>query len=318
MSRSNNFSFFPAFGVLLLIFSGCRSQKPSPMAATVALVNDEPISIQELQEAFSETHVKGLQGMEATSEEKELLKRRLLDQMVERKMLLQEARRLKIELTEGEMQERLAEIRGGMDDAVFQQYLGEKKLAKEDWERSARETFLVEKLLNQLVGDEISLPEEELLHYYDSHLPEWEVPERIRLRQILLEKEEEALTIRTTLLEGRGDFGEAAQSNAQTLQFGKDGDLGYRTAAELPAEFEPFFTAAIGTVSEVIKTPFGFHLLRMEDRQPAHTLTFEEVKERIHQTLLDEKREILFARWLENVRRKTEVKINEELLQKVS
>lgn len=301
--------------VLLLFLAGCWQQKPSPTAATVALVNDEPITVQELQTAIAETNDTGSQTMEATAEEKAELARGLLEQLIERKMLLQEARRLQIQLTEGEMRERLSDIREGVEEEAFLRYLSEQKITKEAWEASARETLLIEKLLNQLVGDQISLPEEELLQYYDSHLEEWSVPEQIKLRQILVETETEAEAIRQSLAEG-ADFLEAAQTHAQTLEFGKDGDLGYRAAEELPMEFEPLFKAEIGSVSGIIKTPFGYHLVKMEDRQPARTLSFDEVKEQIYQTLLEEKREALFSRWFENIRRKTEVKINEELLHK--
>jgi parvulin-like peptidyl-prolyl isomerase len=301
---------------LWLLLTGCWQQKPSEMAATVALVNDEPITVRELQTAIAETNDKGSQTLEATAEEKKDLARRLLEQLIERKMLLQEARRLQIQLTEGELKERLSEIREGVDEEAFLRYLSEQKRTKEAWEASARETLLIEKLLNQLVGDQISLPEEELLQYYNSRLEEWSVPEQIKLRQILVETETEAEAIRHSLEEG-ADFAEAARTHAQSLRFGKDGDLGYRAAAELPVEFEPLFKAEIGSVSGVIKTPFGYHLVKVEDRQPARTLPFDEVKERIYQILLEEKREALFSRWFENVRLKTEVKINEELLQKV-
>lgn len=317
----------PVFlGLWLLLLAGCWQQKPSPMQATVALVNDEPITVQELQGAVSETHGlengaaardKGSKSLEATAEERQELARRLLEQLIERKMLIQEARRLKIQLTEGELQERFSEIREGMDEEAFLRYLNERNLSKEAWESSARETLLIEKLLNQLVGDQISLPEEELLQYYNSHLEEWSVPEQVKLRQILVETETEAEAVRQSLTKG-ADFSEAARTHAQSLEFGKDGDLGYRAAAELPVEFEPFFKAEIGSTSGVIKTPFGYHLIKVEDRLPARTLSFDEVKERIYQTLLEEKREALFSRWFENIRRKTEVKINEELLHKVS
>ncbi len=303
--------------ILWLLLAGCWQQKPSPMTATVALVNDEPITVQELQTAISETDDGGSQTLEATAEEKAELARGLLEQLIERKMLLQEARRLQIQLTEGELRERLAEIREGVDEEAFLRHLSDQKLTREAWEAAARETLLIEKLLNQLVGDQISLPEEELLEYYNSRLEEWSVPEQIKLRQILVETETEAEAIRQSLAEG-ADFVEAAQTHRQTLKFGKDGDLGYRAAAELPEEFEPLFTAEIGSVSGIIKTPFGYHLVKVEDRRPARTLSFEEVKERIYQTVLEEKREALFSRWFENIRRKTEVKINEELLHKAS
>ncbi|MBI3804920.1 MAG: SurA N-terminal domain-containing protein [Nitrospirae bacterium] len=301
---------------LFLLLTGCWQQKPSPMLATVALVNDEPITFQELQMELSESNEKGTQGLEATEQEKEALKRRLLEQLIERKMLLQEAKRLKIDLKEGEMQERLAEIRDNMDEEAFLRFLAERRLTKEAWENTARETLLIEKLLNQLVGDQISLPDDELMQYYNGHLEEWHLPEQVKLRQVLVPTEDEAKTLHGTLAAG-ADFNETARTHASS-EFGEGGDLGYRTAAELPVEFEPLFKAEVGFVSDIIKSPFGYHIVKVEDRQPARTLPFDDVKERIYQTLLEEKREVLFSRWFDNIRRKTEVKINEELLHKFS
>ncbi len=67
---------------MLILLAGCWQQKPSPMLATVALVNDEPITLQELQIIISETKEKGSQNMETTAEEREALARRILEQLI--------------------------------------------------------------------------------------------------------------------------------------------------------------------------------------------------------------------------------------------
>jgi parvulin-like peptidyl-prolyl isomerase len=318
MNRHCARPFKSAFGLLFfLMTAGCWQQKPAPMLATIALVNDEAITLQELQMSISETEGKRSGEMEATVQEKEELKRRLLDQLIERKMLLQEARRLRIELPEGEVQQRFDELMDGKDEQPFLQSLSDKGLTKETWERSVRENLLIEKLLNQMAEDQIIISDEEMLQYYGNHLSEWTVSEQVKLRQIVFKTSEEAERLRHAILEG-ADFVETARTHSQWPGPGSDGDMGYLTSSEIPPEFDPLFEAEIGSMSEVIKTPFGYHLVKVEGRQPARTLPFEEVKEKIYLSLLDEKREALFAHWMENVRRKTEVKINEELLHKIS
>lgn len=317
MSRSSLLLKPIALCFFLFLTAGCRQQKPNPLQATVALVNDEAITLQEVLMLIPEGEEEGSKQMEASVGEKNELKKRLLDQIIQKKMLLQEARRLKIELTEREIQQKFEEIRDGKDEAAFLQVLSERGLTREGWEKSTRENLLIEMLLNQLAGDQVSISEEELLQYYEGHEEEWRIDEQIKLRQIVVQDENEAEALRTSLLQG-ADFAQTAREHSQFPQLGEGGDLGYLGPSELPVEFDPLLDSEIGSISPVIKTAFGYHVVKVEDRRPARLLPFEEVEEKIHQILLEEKREVLFTQWIEEVRRRTEVKINEELLYKYS
>lgn len=300
-----------------LMLAGCQQQKATPLQATVALVNDEAVTLQELRAVIPQAEGNGTKEMTASDGDREELKRRLLDQLIERKMLLQEARRLKIELTEREVQQRFEEARDGRDEAAFSEFLTERKLTKEGWEKATRENLLIERLLNQLAGDQLSISEKEMRQYFEKHHEEWRVDEQIKLRQIVVKTESEAEALRKTILDG-ADFAQTARLHSQFPQLGDGGDLGYLNHSEIPVEFDPLLQAELGSVSAVIQTPFGYHIVKIEDRLPARTLSFEEVREKIHQALLEEKRELLFAQWIEKVRRTTEIKINEELLHKFS
>ena len=168
-----------------------------------------------------------------------------------------------------------------------------------------------------MAGDQLSISEKEMHQYFDKHHEEWRVDEQIKLRQIVVKTESEAEELRKTILDG-ADFAQTARLHSQFPQLGDGGDLGYLNHSEIPVEFDPLLKAELGSVSAVIPTPFGYHIVKIEGRLPARTLSFEEVREKIHQTLLEEKRELLFTQWIEKVRRTTEIKINEELLHKFS
>jgi parvulin-like peptidyl-prolyl isomerase len=316
-SRPPVWKWIPLWFLFFLLTTGCRQQKSTPLQATVALVNDEAITLQELQALIPQDEGKGLKDMNASEAEKKELKKQLLDQLIDRKILLQEARRLKIELTEREVQQKFEEIRDGKEEAAFVAFLTERNLTREVWEKATRENLLIERLLNQLAGDQISISEVEMHRYYEGHPEAWRVDEQIKLRQIVVKTESEAEALMKTLSEG-ADFAQTAREHSQFPQLGEGGDLGYLSPSEIPVEFDPLLQSEIGSVSSIIQTPFGYHLVRIEDRLPARALPFEEVKEKIHQTLLEEKREILFTQWIEKVRRTTEIKINEELLHKFS
>lgn len=300
---------------LLLLSTGCTREKVDRLSGTVALVNDEAIALQELLPLISEARGPESREAEATAQEKEELKKRLLDQLIQRKMLLQEARRLKIQLTEREVREKFEEMKEGKSQEAFLEFLSARKITEAVWEKTTREDLLIETLLNQLVRDQISLTDDEILQYYNARMEQWQVPDQMKFRQIVVGTAEEAERLRRALSEG-ADFAEAARTRSQFSDRGAEGE--YLSRSEVPEEFEPLFTAEIGSISEVIKTSFGYHLVKVEDRRPARTLPFEEVKEKIYQTLLQEKREVLFSHWIETVRGRTEVKINEAILQKIS
>ena len=299
---------------------GCWQKESTPGGATVALINEEAITVEELLELLPEEDPGVLDEKKSVVKNKErvALKTELLEQLIEKKMLLQEARRLGIHLTEREFKEKNVVFRNGLDDEAFSRFLADQNISREDWEKSTRENLLIEKLLLQLSENKgILVSAEEVRHYYESHSEEWQVGEQLKLRQIVVGTEEKAVAIRLSLLKG-ADFLETARIHSQQVHIEDEGGLGYLSRSEVPVEFDPLFKAKIGSISEVIKTPFGYHLVKVEDRRPERTLLFEETREKIYQALLNHKKEQVFSEWLEKLRHRTEVRINEELLKKFS
>lgn len=298
----------------LFLLTGCPRENGSSLSGTVALVNDEAITAQELVPMITEVRGQASKATEVTKEEKQDLKRRLLGQLIDRKMLLQEARRLKINLSEGEARQRLDEMAEGKSAEAFAAYLSDQGMTLEAWEKATREDLLIEKLVNQLAQDQVSITEGDLKQYYKVHPEGWTLPEGIKFRQIVVESAAEAERLRRSLEEG-SDFDALARAHSLSPDSGAEEE--YRSRSEIPEEFDPLMMAPIGSISGVIKTSFGYHLVHLVDRRPPGTLSFEEVKEKIYQILLQEKREALFAEWMQGIRGRTEVKINEALLDKI-
>lgn len=304
---------------LVLILHGCskKEKKIDPRKAVLALVNEEIITVEDLLGLMPDESQKGENTTEkATASEMEALKRGLLDQLIERKMLLQEARRLNLALTQAEIITQLDLLRNGVDEKNFFQSLADQNIQRSDWEKKTHENLLIEKLLNQLAHennkDALLISEESLREYYEKNQEQWRVGERLKLRQIILESEEKANTLRQSILEG-ADFSETARTHALKTLIKEGGQLGYVTREEVPIEFDPLFEAEVGSVSEAILTPFGYHLVLIEDKKSEEILPFEEIKETLQQTLLERRREEVFSEWIEKLRLRTEVRINEEL-----
>ncbi|MEA1963945.1 MAG: peptidylprolyl isomerase [Candidatus Aerophobetes bacterium] len=163
-------------------------------------------------------------------------------------------------------------------------------------------------------AEKVKLTEEVLKKYYDTHLKEFEVPEKREASHILIrvasgEREKEAekkIEEMKKKIEGGSDFALLAKKYSQDKTSAeKGGDLGFLTYNEMIPSFSEalFSLKKVGGVSEVVKTPFGYHLIKLTGIKPAYTEPFEKVKEEIKKRLLKEKSEELAEKEAEKIKK---------------
>jgi len=145
--------------------------------------------------------------------------------------------------------------------------------------------------------DQVKVSEAEVKKYYETYQGAFRVPEKVRARHILFslprnaKKEEiekgkkKALEVMKLAKEGK-DFAKLAEKYSQGPTAKKGGDLGYFTRGTMVKPFEKAaFSMKKGEISELVRTSFGFHIIKVEDKQPAHVKPFEEVKKEIENKL---------------------------------
>jgi peptidyl-prolyl cis-trans isomerase D len=147
----------------------------------------------------------------------------------------------------------------------------------------------------------LSATEQERRKYYQDHLDEYRLPERVSARHILLRanredqaKVDEARKKADELLKqlrAGADFGELAKKNSQDPgTASKGGDLGWIVRGQTVPAFEnAAFTLAPGALSEPIQTEYGIHILKVAAHENARLRPLEEVQEEIDKTLLETK-----------------------------
>lgn len=158
--------------------------------------------------------------------------------------------------------------------------------------------------------DAVKVTEDQLRHYYDEHPSEYHKEKEVRARHILFSVKEDApaeevdkvqAEARRILAEARAgkDFAELARKHSQDPTAPQNsGDLGYFDKGRMvPAFSDAAFSMKPGEIGELVRTPFGFHIIKVEDVRPEKTSSFEEVKSRIETTLREqEAREIAFKK----------------------
>lgn len=175
--------------------------------------------------------------------------------------------------------------------------------------------YRVQRLIGRL-QEEIPRPsEKEIAAYYKKHRDQFRTPEMIRARHIVKNVDEHhdeesaraAIEQAESELRNGTSFEEIADSHSDCA--GNGGDLGWFPRGEMVDEFEKaVFALPVGKVSTIFRSPFGFHLARLEGRKPEGVRPLAEVKEEIVATLLGEKQNKALEDYLDQLRAKAEIR----------
>ena len=133
------------------------------------------------------------------------------------------------------------------------------------------------------------------------------------MRQIVVADGEEAIQILKRLKKGRA-LRRWPREKSLGSEKGQGGDLGYFGQGEKPAEFDHVFSMEVGAISEVIKSPYGYHIFKLEEKIEPRQIPFGEAKAGILQELRQKKGEEKYQRWLKGLKGKARVKINKKWL----
>ena len=179
---------------------------------------------------------------------------------------------------------------------------------------AARKKILVSSLIKMRVEDKASISEEDIKVYYDEHSEEFMLRERWRASHILLGTVEEAEEIKERLNQG-ASFEELAENRSKDATSKKQGDVGYFSKGQLIPEFEnACFELEVGRVSDVVKTQFGYHIIKLTDKKSPEVQEFEKVQELIRKELERSQKQRLLEALITDLRNNAKITINEELI----
>ncbi len=158
--------------------------------------------------------------------------------------------------------------------------------------RMAREQIVGQTYLDELLKSHTT--EEELLEVYNREVKNFRREEEIHARHILVKTEKEARDLLVQLKAG-ADFAELADKKSLDENT-EGGDLGYFTKAMMIPEFgDAVFDMKKGQLSAPIKTPFGWHVVLVEDKRLANPPAFEEVRDDIERAVMETKLQQVLA-----------------------
>lgn len=212
-----------------------------------------------------------------------------------------------------------------LEDLVSEQLLYEEALRRgldrdkevKELLNEARKKILVAKLVEVEVRKKSPIGEDEVKAYYEAHKDEYVTPLRLRVSHILVDTQEQAKEILQKLKEG-ADFAQLAKQYSKDPSKERGGDIGYFSRGQLIPEFEDAcFGLEVGEISDVVKTQFGYHIIKLTERIESRARELSEVTKDIEKDLKGQAEREGFEQLIKTLRSKAHIKINENLLKEV-
>ncbi len=162
--------------------------------------------------------------------------------------------------------------------------------------------------IEALMKPYIDIQEDEILSYFTENKASFATKERIKASHILVDSEELALEILEKLQSGE-EFDVMAKLHSKDLSNANmGGDLGYFERGVMVAPFEEAaFSLNVGEISQPVETSFGYHIIKLFDKQPASDGDLESAREDIVSALTDTKMSEAYPKWYEDMQNKYKV-----------
>lgn len=297
------------------------SAKPSGYVAVVNGVKIPKVDFDRKMELIEARYAS--MGMPVKGERLAQLREMVLDNLIEKQLLYQESEARGIEVEPEQVKKELDQLKGRFEDeAAFQKKIAAMNYTEEILKDQIRENLAIRKLIDQEIASKVSVSDQEIESYYKENKKEFEIPEQVRARHILIkakpdageaekEKAKEKIKEVQKKLEQGEKFSELAEQYSEGPSAKAGGDLGYFRHGQM---VEPFDKAAFalepGQVSDIVETRFGYHLIKLEDKKPAGQESIDEVREGIRQKIRQEKIMKELKPFIESLKRKYPVEKN--------
>jgi len=289
------FPFLPLFAALFVL------EPPSARARVVVTVDGTPIFERQVERALKK-QIDAARLAQLPPEQRqaaiEQAEKAILNELVGRVLLVNAARREGLEVSREALDKRMEEVANRFaPGSTVEEFLGKMDLEREELLRDVEESLLIERLIETKTQDVPPPTEKEVARYYREHPNEFQQAENVVVRHIFLgtrgltdplridAKRQRAEQLRQELVENPDlKFAEAAKKHSESASASEGGRLGPFGRGQLPLDpkfEEASFSQEVGAISEVLETDSGFHILKVEERNPPRMLQFNEVRNAI-------------------------------------
>lgn len=307
---------FPLILTFLIVISvGSTSAAAKEMLdRIVAVVNDEVITQSELDRQLAPVYQSFKEQYKGAEFFTQMSKARvqILNQMVEDKLVLQEARKKNIQISKQDVDRKLAEFKERFKSVNdFQRFLDSQGVTLNKMKERYRDMLMIQRMHQIAVRSRVVVSPLEAKRYYEEHPDEFMTPKGYLMRSITIRKADDkrgALrnkleNLRKKIVNNEVEFEDAAVEHSEDTHADEGGNMDYISEGEfIPHLEEAMFKLNPGEVTPVLESEIGYHIFKMEDVREAEAPAFEDVKKKIEGMLYYQKSKKRFSEWVTQLR----------------
>lgn len=291
-----------------------------------ALVNDEVITTFAVEKERNALIKEAEKQTPLDDQAKAQIRETALNRLIDKKLVEQKIRELDIRISEEEIRQAIEDVKkqNKLSQEALIAALASQGLSFDQYKIQIREQLERLRLVSQEVRAKIQVGEREMREYYAANKIKFGAEENFRARSIFFKLDstmpsnqvKQVMTLAMTVLhdaKSGKDFAELARQYSDDPAAKKTGgDLGNFKKGDILPEFEEHLSKMRpGEVSDLIYTPVGLHIVKLEERSPGKARPFEEVKAEIEDILYRKKSEDRFSQWVADLRKGAAIEIKQ-------
>ena len=309
------FTLFPT----ALVAEETSPQKNGKVAAvngTIITDQDVAIKVLELKENFAR------QGRMIGDDQLPDFKKYVINGMIEEEILFQESQAKKIEVDTKAVDEAFNNIKKGFPtEEEFDKVLTTNNLTQARLKQRISRDNAIRKLIDTQIADKIQITDQEGQSFYKDHPDYFKTPEQVKASHILVKLDKDAnesdqtkaqteiKDIQKQLKDGKV-FSDLAKEFSDCPSKEKGGDLGFFGHGQMVKPFEDAaFALKVGETSDIVKTQFGYHLIKVTEKKPESKVSYDDSKEKIMNHLKREKVEKDTGAYIEKLKQNAKIEM---------
>jgi peptidyl-prolyl cis-trans isomerase C len=306
----------------MLMAWGVRSQPAGGSSADVAAkVNGVPITTLDLNRSF-QAHVQVPYATVQEDPRAKEVRRQILDNLIDRELLLQRAKSLKMaapaQQVDAQMQQLLQRF---PSQEALEQALIAQNLTMDSVKKDVESQLLRQQLVKKEILDKVNVSAGDVQTFYDKNKDKYVEEDQVRARHILIKVPQEVNPEDDAKLKGKADdtlkrarqgedFATLATATSDDGSKENGGDLGFFPRGRMVAPFEEAaFALQPGQMSEVVRTQFGYHIIKVEERKTGRALAFDEAKSQVQEDLTQQRTYERYQQYMAGLRSKAKVEV---------
>jgi parvulin-like peptidyl-prolyl isomerase len=242
------------------------------------------------------------------------LKNRLLSDFIITHLINEDLKAEKIEVTEQEINSAMAEFNKSYENPMnFKEELINANVTESQFREIIASELRLKKFFAKIQLQIQPPTEADCIEFYNRNKGEYYMPHRILLRQIVVKQRHQAEDLLEQIHNKTHSFEELARNYSIGPESINDGLIGWIEEGQISI-FDHAFKLKPNQISSIIESAYGYHIFRVEKKEPKQQLQFSAVKDKIFNILVAEQEQGLFLKWLDERLRKIKIKKNDQLI----